>query len=133
MARMTEHEWAGVQRALCEGGLREYLDNLLNRRAPAEVQVNDKNRQMMYQAYDDGSGNTVTLVVGEEGWFSGTYDDFEVFQAKEHEGTLYCIVHASGGGLVSVIVGSGLIENEMGITFHGMSEAKAYVLGLTTR
>jgi hypothetical protein len=46
---------------------------------------------------------------------------------------LYSIVYASGGGLVSVIVGDGIVTNEMGVAFHGISEAKAYVKGLTSK
>lgn len=95
--------------------------------------LSDKNRRILEQAYDAGDGVEVILIPGEDGWFSGEYDNYEVFQALEHQGTLYSIVHASGGGLVSVIVGRDLIDNEIGITFHGIPEAKAYVRGLTTK
>lgn len=97
------------------------------------VKVSDQNRRLIEEAYDAGDGVGVTLVAGEDGWFTGLYDDFEVFQAMERNGLLYSIVHASGGGQVSVIVGSGLIENEIGTTFSSVPEAKAYVQGLTRR
>lgn len=129
MIPMTEQEWGRVQEALVTGGLRECIDNLLTSR----VALNRHNRQIIQQAYDAGDGVEVVLVPGEDGWFSGEYEGHEVFQAIEHGGTLYSIVHASGGGLCSVIVGRGLIENEIGLTFHGVAEAKIYVKGLTAK
>lgn len=129
MNPMTEQEWGRVQEALVKGGLRECIDILLTSR----VALSPRNHQIIQQAYDAGDGVQVLLTNGEDGWFTGQHDGYEVFHALEHKGTLYTIVHLSGGGLVSVIVGSGLIENEMGVAFHGVVDAKVYVQGLTAK
>lgn len=131
MVSLTEEEWARVQHALVAGGLRECIENILSSRI-LEITLRDQNRRILEQAYDDGDGSTIDLVPTDDPpWFAGVYGDDEVMLGMEHNGTLYSIVYASGGGLVSVIVGRGLIENEMGVAFHGVDNAKAYVKGLT--
>jgi len=133
---MTDEEWKAVQEALVVGGLQECINNILASRFkdPCSVTVSDENRWILDQAYDDGDGSTITLVpTDDRPWFAGMYDGSEVMLGMEHHGTLYSIVSLSGGGLVSVIVGQGLIENEMGVAFHGVVEAKAYVKGLTAK
>ena len=101
-----------------------------DRSAPPQVALSDENRRILQKAYDDGDGGGITLSPGEDPlWFVGTYDDTEVCEGVEHDGVLYTIVHLSGGGLVSVIVGRGLIDNEMGAAFHSVDEAKAYIQG----
>ncbi len=95
----------------------------------APVVISDANRAIMEQAWDDGD-NTVRLEPGENApWFVGMHEDFEVCEGLEHDGVLYVAVHQSGGGLVSVIEGEGLISNDAGVTFHSMAEAKAYIQG----
>lgn len=140
MTSMTEGEWHGVQQALCAGGLRDYIDLLLTTRSGAEVVlppalISDANRRIMDQAWDDGDGHTITLVanIEEPPWFVGLHEGFEVCEGVEIEGVLYTITHASGGGLVSVIVGRGLIDNDAGTVFHSIPEAKAYIQGLASR
>lgn len=136
MTSMTDEEWKGVQEALVVGGLYECINNLLASRfrQPCLVSISDANRWILDQAYDDGDGNTITLEPTDDGpWFAGVYDGDEVMLGMEHDGTLYSVVSLSGGGLVAVIVGNGLIENEMGVAFHGAAEAKAYVKGLTAK
>lgn len=136
MSSMTDEEWMGVQRALVVGGLRACIDDIIASRfeQPASVSISDANRWIIEQAYDDGDGNTITLVPTDDcPWFVGMYDGTEVMHGVEHNGTLYSIVTLSGGGPKSVIVGHGLIENEMGIAFPGVVEAKAYVQGLTAK
>lgn len=129
MTRMNEEEWRRVQETLVRGGLRECIDDLLASRSP--VPLTDENRKIIQEAYDDGDGNTLTLVPTDDPpWFAGMYEGSELMQGMEHDGTLYSIVYASGGGLVSVVVGDGLITNEMGLALHSVSEAKAYVQGL---
>jgi len=92
------------------------------------------NRRMIEEAFDDGDGNILDLVANDDApWFNGEYDGSVVMEGAEHNGTLYSIVHASGGGLVSVIVGKGLVENDAGVVFHSVSEAKAYVQGLIAK
>lgn len=128
MEPMTEEEWRRVQEALVVGGLRECIDNLLTSR----IHLHPANRRIIEQAYDAGDGCTITLVPTDDPpWFAGMYEDCEVMLGVEHHDTLYSIVHASGGGLCSVIVGRGLLDNEMGVAFHGVDDAKAYVKGLT--
>lgn len=96
--------------------------------------LNGKNRVLLESAWDDGDGNTITIEPTEDWpWFRGTYDGHEVMLGMEHDGTIYSIVYASGGGLVSVIVGNGLINNEVGVVFRNVGEAKAYVKGITSR
>ena len=98
------------------------------------LHLNGKNRVLLESAWDDGDGNTLTFEPDEDWpWFRGMYDDSELMLGMEHEGTLYSIVYASGGGLVSVITGDGLINNEVGVVFRGVAEAKAYVKGLCAR
>ena len=131
---MTEEEWRRVQEALVKGGLRECIDNLLTSRPF----LSDENRRVLEQAYDDGDGHTVTLVAtGDHPWFAGMYDDSEVMIGMEYEGVLYSLVPLSGGGLVAVVVGHGLVENEveseMGVAFRGVEAAKAYVKDLTAK
>lgn len=134
MATLTDREWNRVQEALVRGGLRETIEDIVSSRSPEvpQVMLSDWNRRIIERAYDDGDGNIINLVPTDDPpWFAGMWEDQEVMLGMEHNGTLYSVVHASGGGLVSVIVGRGLIENEMGIAFHGVEIAKAYVKGLT--
>lgn len=136
MTSMTDEEWKDVQEALVVGGLQDCINNILASRFldPCPVLLNDANRRIIEQAYDDGDGNTVTLVPTNDcPWFAGVYDGFEVMQGMEHNGTLYAVVSLSGGGPMSVIVGRGLIDNEIGVAFPGVVEAKAYVKGLTAK
>lgn len=129
MTPMTEVEWERVQEALCVGGLRECVDNLLTSRLP----LSDKNRQIISSAYDDGDGHNITLVPTDDyPWFSGMWEDQEVYLGMEYDGILFSVVHASGG-YCAVIVGRGIIENEIGVVFHEVDEAKAYVKGLTAK
>jgi len=133
---MTAEEWKGVQEALVVGGLEARINDLLasRLRQPCPVSISDRNRRIIEQAYDDGDGNTITLVpTADCPWFSGVWEDQEVMQGVEHNGTLYSVVSLSGGGLVSVIVGRGLIENEVGVAFPGFAEAQTYVKGLTAK
>lgn len=132
MTSMTEAEWRSVQTALCAGGLRECIDNLLASRVVplTPVFINSDNYHLMQQAWDDGNGTTVRLMPAEDApWFVGVYDDFEVCEGLEHEGVLYLAVYQSGGGLVSVIVGEGIVENDAGTSFRNLGEAKAYIQG----
>lgn len=136
MTSLSDEEWKAVQEALVVGGLYECINNILASRfrQPCPVSISDVNRRIIEQAYDDGEGNTVTLVATHDcPWFTGMWEDHEVMQGMEHNGTLYSVVSLSGGGLVSVIVGRGLIDNEMGVAFHDVVEAKAYVKGLTAK
>jgi len=132
---MTAEEWKAVQEALVVGGLEECINNILSsrfQRTPCPVSVNDENRRIIEKAYDDGDGHGITLVPTSDcPWFAGVYEDSELMLGMEHGGVLYSIVYASGGGLCSVIVGRGLLNNEEGVVFHGVVEAKAYVKGLT--
>jgi hypothetical protein len=130
VTKMTAEEWRRVQEALVKGGLRECIDNLLTSRVPLSL----RNRRIIEEAYDDGGGNTIALVPTDDPpWFAGMYEDSEMMQGMEHQGTLYSIVHASGGGVCSVIVGRGLLNNEMGVAFPGVVPAKEYVKGLTAK
>ncbi len=130
MTPVTDQEWNRVTRALVSGGLRECINDII----AARSRLSDENRRLVEQAWDDGNGGNVTLVPTDDPpWFVGMYEDSEVMLCTEHNGTLYSIVYASGGGLVSVIVGDGIVTNEMGVAFHGISEAKAYVKGLTSK
>lgn len=140
MSVITDEEWGAVEAALVRGGLRQTIDRIVlaheakARGGPEPVLISEKNRAMLYRAYDDGDGNSITLEhTDDPPWFSGTYEDFEVMLGMEHEGTLYSLVHASGGGLVSVVVGEGIVNNEVGVVFRGVAEAKAYVKGLCAR
>jgi hypothetical protein len=136
MTSMTDGEWKDVQEALVVGGLQECINNILaiHSRGPCHVSISDGNRRIIEQAYDDDGGGGITLVPTDDcPWFAGMYDDCEVMVGMEHNGTLYSITSLSGGGLVAVIVGRGLIENEMGVVFNGFAEAKAYVKGLTAK
>ena len=51
----------------------------------------------------------------------------------EVDGTLYSVVPLSPGDVVSVLVGTQIVENEIGVTFPSAAEARAYVQGLTAR
>lgn len=140
MSVITDEEWAAIEGALVRGGLRETIDRIVLlheaevRGGPEPVQISDKNRAILYRAYDDGDGNNITLEHTDDSpWFSGTYEGFEVMLGLEHNGVLYSLVHLSGGGLVSVIVGEGIVNNEVGVTFPSITTAKAYVKGLTSR
>lgn len=137
---VTDEEWAEVDAALVKGGLRQVIERIVIahenevRGEPVPVRISEKNRAVVYRAYDDGDGNTVTLEPTDDyPWFRGVYEGSEVMLGCEDGATLYSIVYASGGGLVSVIVGEGLTDNDAGITFHSVSEAKAYVKGITSR
>lgn len=130
MTQITDGEWARIQEALVKGGLRECIEDILSTRPSLRAE----NLRIIDKAYDDGSGHNITLArTDDPPWFVGMYDDHEVMLGCEINGVLYSIVHLSGGGLVSVIIGEGLVENEAGEVFHNVGEAKAYVKGLTSR
>lgn len=132
MTPVTNHEWDRVLKALVSGGLRECIDDIIAARA--NVRLSAENRRIVEGAYDDGDGGGITIVPTEDPpWFAGMYEDSELCLGMEHNGTLYTIVYASGGGLVSVLVGRAILDNEMGVAFHGVDEAKAYVKGLTAK
>jgi hypothetical protein len=133
---LSDEEWKAVQEALVVGGLQACINDILASRfrERCPVLISDTNRRIIEQAYDDGEGNGITLVPTDDcPWFAGMYDGSEMMVGLEHNGTLYSIVTLSGGGLVAVIVGRGLIDNEIGVAFHGFVEAKAYVKGLTAK
>lgn len=132
MTPVTEQEWESVLNTLVRGGLRECIDEIVASRG--SVPISMTNRRIIEQAYDDGDDNTVDLVLTDDPpWFVGLWSDQEVMFGVEHDGTLYSVVHASGGGLVSVIVGRDLIDNEVGVVFRSVGEAKAYIKGLTAK
>lgn len=97
------------------------------------INLRDVNRLLIYRAYDDGDGNTVSLEPNGDGWFVGKWDGDPVMEGVEVNGTLYSICPQSGGGQVAVLVGRQIVENEIGITFSSTEDAKAYVQGLTTK
>jgi hypothetical protein len=133
MTSLTDEEWKAIQEALVVGGLYECINGILASRFPV-VSISDANRWILEQAYDDGDGNTLTLApTDDEPWFQGLYADQQVMLGLEYNGTLYSAGHASGGGLVSVIVGRGVLDNDAGTVFHNVGEAKAYVQGLTAK
>ena len=103
---------------------------MLLARCTDKVVLSDRNRRILHQAYDDGDGHGITLVPGDDPpWFVGMYEDTLVCEGIEHEGTLYTVANQSGGGLVSVLIGTALIENELGLVYHSTEAAKAYVQG----
>ena len=96
--------------------------------------LRDHNRALIYRAYDDGDGNTISLESNGGGdWFVGTWEGEPVMEGIEVSGTLYSVVPQSGGGLVAVLVGRELEDNEIGVTFSSAPEAKAYIQGLTAK
>lgn len=98
------------------------------------VNISDVNRHLIYKAYDNGDGDTITLKsTGDGDWFVGTWEDYSVMEGIEVDGILYSVIPQSGGGLVAVLVGRQIVENEIGVIFHSTAEARAYVQGLTTR
>jgi hypothetical protein len=128
MTSMTEAEWTSVQNALCVGGLRECIDGLLATRVP--VRIHPRNRRIMEEAFDDGDKTVILVASSEPPWsFLGMFEDCHVCDGLEHDGVLYVAVPQSGGGLVSVFVGEELRENNAGVTFLNMGEAKAYIQG----
>lgn len=128
MMQMTDDEWARVQKALVVGGLRETIDEIISTRPSLRAE----NLRWLTIAYDDGDGNTITLGPSDDPpWFVGMYGDHEVLLGCEIDGTLYSIIHLSGRGLVSVLVGDEIVNNETGAVFSTVPEAKAYVKGLT--
>ena len=125
---ITDREWESVQRALVAGGLRECIEEIV---LAHTVQISDANRQIIEEAYDDGVGSTVTFAPPEDPpWFVVTQDGLGAMIGIEHRGTLYSVVPLSGGGLVAVMVGHELIDNEVDIIFNCVADAKAYVQGL---
>lgn len=130
MTPMSDEEWGRVQEALVKGGLRECINSLLTSRPF----LSEKNRRIIEQAYDNGDGQSISLVLTDHyPWFAGMWEDHEVMLGLECRGVLYSIVHASGGGICSVIVGDGLINNEIGVAFQDIEAAKAYVEGMTAK
>jgi hypothetical protein len=130
---MTEQEWAGLQATLVTGGLREYVDGLLRKRAPSPLPISEVNRAMLYEAYDDGNGNTVEILVGENGYYEGWWGGSYMMEGTEIDGVAYNICPTSGGGGVTVYVGDAILENMVGEWFQTVPEAKAYIRGLTDR
>lgn len=133
MGEMTEEEWNKVQGALVHGGLRAIIDEMIRSRMPDNAPISDVNRMLLYRAYDDGDGNTISLVPGEiEGYFSGMWEDEEVVCGIEIAGVLYSICRLSATDF-AVYVGSEIVENAAGAVFRTVAEAKAYILGLTAK
>lgn len=131
---LTDAEWVRIEQSLVRGGLRGCINDIIAKRCEPPVTLNERNRRIIDEAYDPGDGTTLTLVHTEDPpWFAGMWEDQEVMMGLEHEGTLFSIVYASGGGLVAVVVGQGLVTNEVGRVFNNVSEAKAYVEGLTAK
>ena len=98
------------------------------------LHIRDANRAILYRAYDDGDGNTISLVPSHHGgWFVGTWDGDPVMEGIEVEGTLYSVVPQSGNGTVSVLVGQEIEENVVGPIFDSKAEARAYIQGLTAK
>lgn len=96
--------------------------------------LSDANRMLLYRAYDDGDGSTVTIQAGStDDYFVGMYEDMEVMEGVQIDGTLYSICPQSGGGLVTVLVGEEIVQNVVGPTFSSFPEARAYIKGLTTK
>lgn len=130
MTQITDEEWERIQEALVKGGLRDVIEDIVSLRPSLRAE----NLRLINVAYDDGDGRSVTLArTDDPPWFAGMYGDHEAMLGAEINGVLYSIIHLSGGGLVSVIIGEGLVENEAGEVFHNVGEAKAYVKGLTSR
>lgn len=132
---MTETEWRGLQATLVHGGLREYVDRLLLSRVEALdcPPISDANRALLYQAYDDGDGNTVTIHTGKTGYYEGWWDGEMLMEGVEIDGVAYNICPESSGGLVTVFKGDAIVENQIGVTFRSTAEAKAYIKGLTSK
>lgn len=140
MSEMTEEEWVEVQEALVRGGIRECINSIIHRRAgfdePDEmiIRINNVNRMLLYRAYDDGSGGTVVIVPSQvNGYFEGHYDGEYVMEGTEVNGTLFCICPQSGGGTVSVLVATEIVDNAAGTPFDSIPEARAYIRGLTAK
>jgi hypothetical protein len=130
MTPMTEEEWQRVQEALVKGGLRECVDSLLARRPYLSI----GNRKIIEQAYDDGDGNNIRLVVTDRfPWFLGMWEDSVVYRGLECRGTLYSIVMLNGDDRCTVIIGDGLVTNEIGVAFQSVDAATAYVEGITAK
>ncbi len=130
MTPMTEEEWQRVTEALVKGGLRECINDLLARRPYLSI----GNRKIIEQAYDDGDGNLLDLVMSDDfPWFLGLWDNSVVYRGLEHRGILYSVVMLNGGDLCTVIIGDGLITNEIGVAFDNVAAAKAYVEGITAK
>jgi hypothetical protein len=130
---LTEEEWQGLQATLVRGGLREYVEGLVAKRLEADcVPISDANRAILYRAYDDGNGGNITLATSDvEGYFVGLWEDVEIMEGTEVDGVLYSVCPQSGGGLVTVLVGEQITDNDLGPMFHSNAEARAYILGLT--
>lgn len=134
MTTLTEEEWEGLQATLVRGGLKEYVEELVRKRLEPEccVSISDANRAILYAAYDDGDGRNITLVTSDiEGYFVGVWEDHEVMEGTEIDGTLYSVCPQSGGGLVTVLIGDQISSNDVGPIFHSNAEARAYIRGLT--
>lgn len=94
--------------------------------------LSDANRMMVYRAFDDGDGNTVTLGSDYiDGYFVGTYGGYQVCSGTEIDGTLYLIVPNCSS--FNVLVGDDVVANVEGVPFNSSKEARAYILGLTFR
>lgn len=108
--------------------------NIFNETYEVPVLVSPENRRIIESAFDDGDGHTITLrPVDDHPWFVGAWEDQHLYLGMEHEGVLYSIVSLSGSGSVAVIIGDGLVQNEVGVAFPNEAEAKAYVKGLTAK
>lgn len=101
---------------------------------PECVRINSTNRMILHRAYDDGNGGNISLrnsVI--PGYFDGEYDGEYVMEGVEINGVLFSIVPNSGGGTYAVLVGTEIVENEAGVTFNSVLEARAYIQGLTAK
>lgn len=129
-AEMTPEEEELVQRALVNGGLMDVINDMLRQRAEG-VSITRENRALLNRAFDDGNGNTVFLKPSPvQGYFNGIYDGEIVVHVTEINGVLYSILLSNK---YRVFVGHELERNAPGVEFNSVPEARAYILGLTSK
>lgn len=92
--------------------------------------ISDANRRMIEKAYDSGEpGSTVEFSVDPDlvGWVVASYEGTPLYYGREIDGVLYSAVPASGGGLVSVLKGSEILDVCEVRMFHCLADARRFV------
>ena len=92
------------------------------------VTLSDTNRALLHRAYDDGDGNSFSIVPSAfPGYFEGVCDGNKMMEGTEVNEILYSICPNSGGGTVSVLRGDQILQNEMGRLMETWGEAREYI------
>lgn len=91
---------------------------------------------LIVSAYDDGSSSAFDYILfrghPDSEYLTVSYDDTDVCECTRVGEDFYAVCQQSGG-YVSVFRNHELANNETGVEFRTMAEARAYIKGLSSK